>query len=73
MSWLEEINTTTGVVMFGVATTTGVAYMKLYRDETDAFAVVDVDAQRFRPGRANPVPLATVSLSPAKQMHYQSC
>jgi len=101
MSWLEEVDATTGVAVFGVATTAGVEYMKLRRDESDAYAVVDLDAQRFlalwrahpesytydiacgtpatwpsdhkwphavdafRPGRANPVPLAVVWLSPA--------
>jgi plasmid fertility inhibition factor len=101
MSWLEDVDTTTGTAVFGVTTTTGVQYMKLRREESDAYAVVDVDAQRFLalwrahpesythdvacgtpatwpgdakwhhavdafgPGRANPVPLAIVWLSPA--------
>jgi hypothetical protein len=47
MSWLEDVDATTGMAVFGVGTTAGVQYMKLRRDESDAFAVVDVDAQRF--------------------------
>lgn len=47
MSWLEDIDATTGVAVFGVATTAGVQYMKFHRDESDAYAVVDLDAQRF--------------------------
>lgn len=47
MSRLEEVDLVTGVAVFGVATSAGVQYMKLRRDEFDAHAVVDVDAQRF--------------------------
>lgn len=101
MSWLESVDATTGTAVFGVETTVGIQYMKLRRDGADAYAVVDVDAQRFlalwrahpesytydvacgnpatwptdakwsnaveafRPGQANPVPLAYVWLSPA--------
>jgi hypothetical protein len=47
MSWLENVDVTAGTVVFGVETDAGIQYMKLRREGNDAYAVVDVDAQRF--------------------------